>query len=1276
MAERLMETVPPPPGSSSGSKGPEGAIATAKTGVPKDIEKAFEGEPESKTNLDVSAIENTNRPPGGGGFRLPGWFRGGQAQAEEAQEVEAQEQQPEAGGPPADGSGEGRGDGTPGGGGPEGPRVPQTPEYLTSPERGRDIVKEIVRLEATLRYTERYGLKATDSRLDREYLANHPIYSEREGIYLDQLYIDLKDYTRALRRVRNQRDPWNPIPETQQVVGRIRDRGERPPVLPTGTLNALFEKYKGTNVDAVEGDLATYFQGARALGLLDRADAIFSSTYKQIIQGNIPAEQVEEILEKNTDLARRAIEGAFRARRIDPAVANLQGIAEVYTTRTADIFQLILMDEAYNPIEGEFRFGEDMDVEEDTEKYWRDGHYPKMYEIIAKTKKQFSRAKDTFLSMITGGALGKSPDELYEHFNNFTEKFSQTASAEGIEDEYIMDSRLELTGRGFVFGGDYSFESYNMKSANQFLMAMALHEGPQRWVSVARSGNGGVGEYLWKFDYDPRVTLMHNPGGSRGQLLNDTVTQHYLHRVIRNILIEEGMGVVMKDYDPRDEGSVAYDPKSIRVLNISEADEHARELALQANVARIGIPQPKEEFIGLYDGFSKGDAHEKNYQWFEQQHEDLNKEGFEQAVKDLPSGLRKSVIVGRVQEKMRGRVVKSRYGEDQIKKYLLDVIDNLIAEDQLTDRDKRIWAEAYDQSKANFETAFQMVGAMGEKARRGGGVFFIDRKDEQGRRLFVDNMPVYLAEKFVQTAVTLTKIKYADDAEIWNRAGFSEQIKKTPNFKARYRTAMVEIARNKAIRGIKTDGFEAKLYDADYIANYLDKAANYIDKLNKDGNLDKIDSLQAGSLKMVTLKKLKENPGGTLFRNLDGSTVIEEILVDFDTAVKSVYSRWTNHTYWSYQPENRHMLTDPDVFAAAKRIRAGISRPEDEDNLATFLLLVDPTLKRVARLEDTQVPDGESAQQQEIMLFDAAVEASNQGHWTIVRELNAAFMDPEGNPFKMRTGYNLEDYSGIARFIIRMRQFVASNPKRFARRYAAELANLPVNVSSMPDQWGQTGVMGAIEMFADPVGDMSEQKIASQFAITKWVEQMRIGNMLFEALVGRVDSERGFSIEGLFEKPTNNSDKLIQIWDKLKTHGISQEETENEFFYALMESFDRLWIVLKLVRTMESDTRNAQGALDLEKTEVFVADGKVNPAIVLEDLGKNTGSSRHTEKIFFNKYIDWLLSPEPGRGQAAYPSEVKIYEFLKQPYFYVDRSGTIHKDGRTWAGWLFDKMAR
>lgn len=1114
--------------------------------------------------------------------------------------------------------------------GPSGPEGPRGPEWLTSPERGREIVNEIIRLETTMSYTQRYAVRTGP--LSE---TNPTIYQERTGTYLDQLYADLKNYVRGLKAIRNNRDitdPWDQhhvyeemahnmtrLAADKAAAGKLEIDPHRE-LLPAKSVGEIWEEYlnptAATDLDQVEADLATYFKEGTGLHVLQIGEAIFKGTYNQVARGRLSPEQAQNILKENVVLAKQAVEGFFRTQRNKPEVignrAKLAGLGEAYAMRTFDLFEQFLAGEKPNTREGEFIFEEGNELsDEDKESYWRPGHYPKMYEILAKTEGQFRKAADSFLTMITKGSVGKSPDDLYHHFENFKDALGQVGSQQEqagvVESEFMEDLRVEMEAHGFMFGADYSNETYNPKSYNQFMMAMALHEGPQRWVRLARSGNGGVGAFLWKFDYDPRITLFHNTGGSRGQLLSDTITQHYLQDQIRDIMVEEGMGVVLKDYHPDDIKSIANDPDSIKVfndptasVNDQQAAEEMRVKYFKANQERIGRHQTAEKFKGLYEGFDKGDTHKVNFReygdWTEEQR------------KRLSTALRRSVIIGKIQTMLEGTEGRGRLA-------LGEIVEKWVHEGRIKPREKRMWEEAYDHAKANFDVAFQMVGASGEKVRRGGGVLFIDRKDAQGHR-FVDNMPVYLGEKFVQTAENLCKIQFS-------------------NSPAKERTAAVAKARAHAISQIKQVGFEAKLVVPKLKYETDPMKPNFGDVLGKDGDLTET--------------------------------------IDFSTAVDSVYSRWTNHTYLGYQQENRHMLTDPDVVAAAKRIRAGISKSEDEDNLATILLIIDPTLKRLKRLEDVDVREGESAMQQEIIIFEAAVEASNIGHWRIDRELNQAFLPSDGNSFKMRTGYNLEDYGGISRFIIRMKQYIGAHPKRFARRYASEIANLPMHVSSMSDQWGQEGIMGAIEMFADPIAGMASQGEASQFAITKFVEQMRLGNMLFEALVGHVDGEQGISIEGLFEKPTNNADKLVEYWNDMKR--VKQDpEAENKFFYAILESFGRLQTVLKIVRAMDSDTRNAQGVLDLENTDVFLSDGKINPDIYKD---RNSGTSRHAERVFFDQYIKWLLSDKEGGGVQAYGSEARYYKFLGEKYFYVDIDGIkVTDQHKTWADWLFDKMAR
>lgn len=1115
-------------------------------------------------------------------------------------------------------------------------------ERETSPERGRRIARRIIELES-LSYTIKYN--------------------EINGPELDRRYQELKSYVAAVRKERNDRDPWDPrnaAEENQQPSSsRSPRRNQEAPVAEeewnsltysvedlTAAINLAIPADRRPNIPRPElqRQLQIYFRKAREKGLLDGVDDSLSSIQKDIIQGNTPASQARRLKAQRLAEAIEAGDLTFGLKSADPDtdLIRLEGVWNPYIRWANERFEIALQGQEQPTYrEGEYRLDRQQE-DESEEIYWEPSNYPQYYHVRAKTPAQFRRAKDTFIQTIKAGDLGRSPNDILTHLQNFKLALGQQGSIEAIaqarskireEDkvthEFMEELRLEFEAISYIFGADYSNETYDPKGYNQFMMAMALHEGPARWIRLARSGEGAVGAFLHKFDNDPRFTLYHNPSGSRGQLGDDTVTQHYLQSQIKEILIEESIGILLKDYDSRDDT-----PNPLR-----------SSTKFKANLERIGLHQSDEIFKSLYEGFDSDNAHLVNYTKFKDQ--DQNK---------LSEHLRRSVVLGKVQHEL------ANYDTMTIDQLIKQdgIMDQLVNSGRLSESDADTFRDAVAQAKANFEIAFQMVGATQEKVRRGGGVFFIDRvvKDKPG---FIDYMPVYLAEKFVQFAETWTKIKYADDAEVWSRPEFAAKINARdvngnylhPNFKAEYRKDRVKDARIRAGTELKTMGFEAKHSDVDY---------------DVDGN-------PIGERKPMLLKRPKEEIDTQtgmkrVAKKPDGSIVIDGedekgVAVDFDIATHHIYSRWTAHTYWGYQPENRHMLLASHIFEAAKRIRDGVSMPEDEDMLATQLLITDPTLTRVRSFPGDQM-------QKEITLLQAAVEESYQGHWRINKNLHRLFLPNDGNPDKMRMGYNMEDYGGMGRFAMRIRDLVATQPKRFARRLAARIADMPMEISSMPDIWGQEGVLGAVSMFADQINKVADQRVAGQFAITKFISQMDYGVKMFEALVGHVEDETGkvIDLEGLYEKPTNNSDKLSKF--KGKIFDVSNfSQFENDLFYAYRESFGRLERVLQIMRVMESSVRNAQGALLLEGKNIFLPDGRYNPEIAGD---RYTGTSRHSERIFFDTFISWLLATGRGGGVEAYPDDAPIYAWLKNTVTMDD--GTGKPVERTIADWLFDKMAR
>lgn len=1208
-------------------------------------------------------------------------------------------------------AGQGGNGGTEGGGGggrgPEGPRepeLPRGPEWETSPERGRKIVEDIINLrtDPKLSYAERYALKDEQG---------HPCMA--------QLYKELQDYVNAISRERNERDPWDRYARNSQgIVTGVKeieaslleienDEQGRPRLKPpppqisdqyeesvTDEERASLEAYPlqtllgedanpATPADRrseIQKQLSIYFGLAKEKGLLKGVDQVLESIYKNI--KGVPADQARRLIAQRIGEAQDAAEMTFDLRSMDQEVVGLYGVWNSYIRWARRRFELMLQGQN-QPEYGERNWEFQLPKGKGTEIYWEIGNYPKYYRITANNREQMLIAKESFLRRIKKGSLGKSPEAIYQHVDNFKEVFGQRGGelveAGVIDDVFLTEQRQELEAQLYIFGADYSNETYNPKQYKEFMTAMALHEGPQRWVRLLRAGDGQVAAFTHMFDKEALMEIFNNPVGERGEL--DIIAQHFLQHQIQQMAIERGMGVVLKDYDPKDPNN------TIRFMADDEAGK-VRAKELKANLDRIGLHMSDEEFKNLFEGFDKGDVHILDFQ----QHRQLSKDQLQQ----LPEILRDSIALGRIQLEINKIRLEVQQGTTVLKKGET-LFNKLLDGGRISKKDIDLYKNAYAKAEVNFNIAFQMQGASGEKVRRGRGFFYVDRnphiqayqavqkeddikpdgsdltlqqkrsrwwnnsqwlgwmiselregrafqtfsREEQyfyyglgefdqvgklkfrnrttedqvragtiewivpaDRENFVDHIPVYLAEKFVQYAVTRTKVQYA-------------------NFKAKDRTAAAAKAREYAIEQIKKFGWQAQL----------------------------------------TLPKILFDAEGNV---LDSDSNQPET-VDFQKAVKHIYSRYTTHTYWGYQGENRQMILRPELFEAAKRIRAGWKSPEDEDVLASQLLIIDPTLKRVKRFKADEI-------QREITLFQAAVEESFLGHVDINKALFKAFLPKDGARGKMRAGYNMEDWGGMMRFTMGIKELSASQPARFSRRLGAEIAIMPIYTDSMAAIWGQDGVMGAVSMFADKIEEIGGQRMVSQFGIAKFIDQQDYAVALYNALIGSV--QEGKHVEGLYMKPTNDNDALHRFAADL----ISERMEENlgrqlEFLQQLRSTFGRLETVLKIMRPMYSDVRNAGGALRLENVDIFLDNGKFNPDIERNsEIYMNTGTSRHLASDFYNEFADWLISELPGGGGQIYPEELIWNRFLKEP-LHIFKGKGIGASSKTFKRWFFEKAA-
>ncbi|MDD5415442.1 MAG: hypothetical protein PHE48_00375 [Candidatus Daviesbacteria bacterium] len=1345
----------------------------------------------------------------------------------------------------------------------EGPIVPEPtsgPEWETSPERGRWLVEQITYMETELPYEVRWDaengpklyelcrrLTAFVEKTEQKdrYLQDHFDSEEEHKVKREpgQTLHDAikKAYEeRIAKGVEKAKKQDEPEPED---FTDIEKRGE--------DLGSLTAKYLNLHLsiperEQVENDLLKYFKEAHRKGLLKGVDEVYNAIFLGFRNRTYSKQQALALLMQREPEARQAIEDALLGKAKDPEVnPPLMDLETAYILWTRGKLRKIINGEdpgSYQ--EGEWHIPGEEEEGEITELYWEPyGGYPNYYTIKARTPAQFRVAKESFLQMLKNKALGYDPNELMQNLMNFKqvlvargeelalEQANKDLGSDQMTSGFVEELRQEFEGRAFLWHTFYNSEHYNKEGAKQGAMAMAMHEGPQRWVRALRSGEEcGVGFHTFCFDNLAMIEFALNAQGSRGQFGDRTQVQEYIRAIIYGIQKERGMGIVLKDYDWRDVDLVS-DPelRYKRAVRLEQLDKHLKEndddldsfaedddrefylaqrVHPKTNQERIGIHQSAEALKALFDGFDNSDAHRNNYQEY------VRNKGLDidKLPENFPRKLRDSVKLGRIQTLMdelrqevrTGTVVLGRKEK---------LIDKLVKLKRIKRQDKRFYDKYYADSETSFDVAMQMQGVTHETTIRGGAVYFVgknqyvreylkfrqDNHKEQkasdpdisqwspaqrrkgftenqhkgwildeiakGRRLdsfppteqalynslnpadrenlTFDHIPAHLAQKAGMAVVNWIRMKYRDDSPIWQTEGFKERVEgkdendqyRYPNFRARYREAMVQKALERAVDAIYEKGFAAKFSDADYAANYLDYfdengelksgmielqpialsqmklkrphvfgySQNGLpiiafdensqpifgyDKSGKPVGLGESD-FDATSGKLIIYDKpggkdrklidlgnlilhygLEDNPKYILTERGDGTFVfVEEVDLDVPTAADSWLALHTAHTYWAYQSNNTHTLLPDYVIDQARQIRDGKLRPEDADIFAGLLLTLDPTLCRVKEFAGEQMT-------LEGIVFDAAVEESLLG-WVGVRNVfKERSLPNDGNKEHMGTGYYTEDLGGDFRFSLQIEALTAKMPDRWARRLKAALSVAPMHADTMAGNLGRHGVMGAVSMMDDKIHELTNQRIASQFAITKFINLMDSSTILWFALIGGTDPKTGDHHEGLLMKPTNNSEDVLKIREKL-VEALQKPEGEVEVFHILLENFGRVWDTLRKVRTMYSDQRNAGGALDLRKTDVFLPNGRFNPAIALEKE-KNTGTSRHIARMFWNAYVDWLLDKGPGGGAQAYPAEAEVYSFLRKPYYwFVAENGQwVRKyDGRDWAGWLFDKMA-
>lgn len=732
----------------------------------------------------------------------------------------------------------GGGDGRPPGE-PENPGPPEGfPEFRLDQLWSREFTAE--RLKVTKKLMELEGL--TNEQLygnekNRKDLRNF----YKQWKYLEALDTIKSDFPKPFHKIDPKELEEVPTKETPQGQRFIKPGEDDLSVIEDiqGTDPAVkkwSDKYKDLLKDRgrddpevvkARGFLSRYFKKGHNLGLLDAIDKELNAIVKEVEHGLDQGLSPTEILEgkpesyaRSTEATiglKKRIEGAREigrrifdmARRGNKEVAGLEGLIDAYIDEARDRLEAPLNEneefEPPIPIEGGYKSEAESTeafakiLEEEGETYWRPT-YSNFFQVYARNEHQLEIAKRTFIRWARTG-LGKSPNELINKANGFIEAMTSAGQRSGPEMQSSANrARLELQAIVGIFGANLFNELYNADALKQLWEYIAsTPEGVDRMLALVKTSGGIMAAVLHKLSKDPRLELLHSPHGSRGQLNGagsdgdirvrgrNAIEMKSLQNHIISVLTSEVLGMALKEYHPED--PLKRIPKNGWLYN-RNLDEITRFLS-------------DDYFKNLYEGF---DVEDQRRLYTDLHDRDARLKQFEETQKLVKEGklpeqaaIEQPKPLNNAEKKALERLTRAQRLQLRLE----------AGEDPsvFTGKDR----EMYQEARNAVELAWEVFGAMGEKAQRGGTVYLVDRRDEEGRP-FRDQIPDFWARRTLHMAENWTKATYGGelDQELLERITKERQDPKAgSSLIAAQRVALEQVSKEKLSAAQRTQKIKA-----------------------------------------------------------------------------------------------------------------------------------------------------------------------------------------------------------------------------------------------------------------------------------------------------------------------------------------------------------------------------------------------------------------------------------------------------------------------------------
>jgi hypothetical protein len=635
---------------------------------------------------------------------------------------------------------------------------------------------------------------------------------------------------------------------------------------------------------------------------------------------------------------------------------------------------------------------------------------------------------------------------------------------------------------------------------------------------------------------------------------------------------------------------------------------------------------------------------------------------------------------------------------------------------RLTPGEEETYGRALARAKSTVEFAYQMEGALGDLSIKAGPAYKVRvyKRDEEGHLLNAEGEPLRKHEPHklkgserLLAWIGLRKTKHHDEgyangepaiermdfmpkesqlgfvltaeavAQI-RGANMRVRIPDTrPGREGKYRVRRLNAkeveqlatqARARAYMDIEQRGFGARLTDENgqEIKFALNPDTGQID-LNTAGLRHDGKPILCHSVKDVGVKPIMLEVNGVEEDTSWGNNedIADRVSMNFDQVSEHYIGKAPDATYFGAQHEKFRQLFTSEVYQNALDLRSGKKNIEQAGFMAHYLLMLDPSLRRIRKPEvlmlrkthtDShghstvtyeEATDEEENDKIKKQIVNIQTGWNHQRRLRAQRELRRRFIGVDGSMDGIY--YGPPNMTFVTYKLAHAAEREGTNDTSGVRRGKASLWYSPDSFRTLSQMYGGQGLDGllsVINLESSAAHTLMQEAIDTN-VLSGWGDFLQACDNLHIALYG--GTKDGKNYVPLYEKLTADADAAITILSKTES-GLSAESYDH--IKTLLNFLKRFGVVLESMREVETVSRGGGGERHIEGVDLFKkVKGKGLNGEIIEgevfasekEIGSITDGGRISETEFSGNYFDTLIGPV---GKALYPHEQPLMASL------------------------------